>query len=175
MAGYSRTLPYLLESACDLARPEGAYTYQPRAERSAALGKDPPPGDEALKGRNDTQTRVPQSLAKNLVHLVYSTRYRKPWSPSTGSMPTRRRYSNDRKVVSPLQGLVCVIMITQGGAALSPGLICSSPFGACEPAWLGIESTSPETAGYSREPLRDERIAEFKRHLHSAEQLRSIK
>ena len=34
------------------------------------------------------------------------------------------------RVVSPFQGLAFVIVMTQGGAALCPGLICSSPFGA---------------------------------------------
>ena len=40
------------------------------------------PGDEALKGRNDAETRMSQSLGKNLVHLVCSTKHRQPWIPA---------------------------------------------------------------------------------------------
>ncbi len=135
------------------------------------------PEDEALKGRNDTETRMSQSLVKNLVHRVYNTKHRKAWIPAeirdglyAYQAGILKRWESP---VSPFQGLVFVIMITQGGAALCPGLTCSSPFGAREPPWLGTKSTSPERAGYSRaspclraythRQIRDDMTAEFKR------------
>jgi putative transposase len=57
-------------------------TRKPRAERSAALGKH-----DTLRYRPErakqSERRMPQSLAQNLVHLVYSTKNRTPWIPAT--------------------------------------------------------------------------------------------
>jgi len=105
-------------------------------------------GEEALKGRNDLETRMSQPLVKNLLHLVYSTKHRKPWIRAkirnglyAYQVGILRQWES---LVSPFQGLVFLIKITQGGAALCPGLMCSSPFGARELPWLGTKPTSPE-------------------------------
>jgi REP element-mobilizing transposase RayT len=44
-----------------------------------ALGEERPQIGKALKGRDKTRTKsMPQSLAKNLIHLIYSTKHRTP-------------------------------------------------------------------------------------------------
>src|SRR5262249_41429973 len=58
--------------------PEGAVTYQPRASPWETEGPHYP---FALKGRYK-RPPMSQSLAKNLIHLIYSTKPRTPCLPS---------------------------------------------------------------------------------------------
>jgi len=62
--------------------PEGAATYQPRAKRPLAA---PPWVTKTIDRKGETRiesmSAMSQSLVKNLIHLVYSTKHREPWIP----------------------------------------------------------------------------------------------
>lgn len=60
-------------------RPEGARTYQPGATPQERIQRE----TAALKGRNSSEPTMSQSLVKNLIHLVYSTKNRRPWIPES--------------------------------------------------------------------------------------------
>ena len=66
---------------CVRPKPRRGATYQPRATPWVGVDRK-----SALKGRDipgSRQTSMPQSLAKILLHTVFSTKNREPWIPES--------------------------------------------------------------------------------------------
>ena len=52
-----------------------------RAKRRPGYGESNEPSPERAKQRREVRRKMGQSLVKNLIHLVYSTKHRKLWLP----------------------------------------------------------------------------------------------